>query len=186
MREITTFGDLRDLASQLAQNPFGHPSQVRTQVLVLQTCVDLGRLASPFGQGSTAVKSQPPFWKYASHMTYSPNTYVVSLVRNERMELMYHLTFQRPGHQKLVQVRRRSITPACQRQCFYWSPWCCVCTPLAHVCGDASTRPVAARHQRKGCAENVSWKVREMRVLEDCRNLFQLLCLLVSQHHWTM
>ena len=29
---------------------FGHPSQVRTQVLVLQTCVDLRRLASPFGQ----------------------------------------------------------------------------------------------------------------------------------------
>ena len=38
------------LASRLA-NPFGHPSQVRTQVLVLQTCVDLRRLASPFGQG---------------------------------------------------------------------------------------------------------------------------------------
>ena len=36
--------------SRLA-NPFGHPSQVRTQVLVLQTCVDLRRLASPFGQG---------------------------------------------------------------------------------------------------------------------------------------
>ena len=35
---------------QLA-NPFGHPSQVRTQVLVLQTCVDLHRLASPFVQG---------------------------------------------------------------------------------------------------------------------------------------
>ena len=33
------------LASRLA-NPFGHPSQVRTQVLVLQTCVDLRRLAS--------------------------------------------------------------------------------------------------------------------------------------------
>ena len=32
-------------------NPFGHPSQVRTQVLVLQTCVDLCRPASPFGQG---------------------------------------------------------------------------------------------------------------------------------------
>ena len=32
-------------------NPFGHPSQVRTQVLVLQTCVDLRRLASPFRQG---------------------------------------------------------------------------------------------------------------------------------------
>ena len=31
--------------------PFGHPSQVRTQVLLLQTCVDLRRLASPFGQG---------------------------------------------------------------------------------------------------------------------------------------
>ena len=36
MREI--YGFLR-LASRLA-NPFGHPSQVRTQVLVLQTCVD--------------------------------------------------------------------------------------------------------------------------------------------------
>ena len=47
MHEI--YGFLR-LASRLA-NPFGHPSQVRTQVLVLQTCVDLHRLASPFGQG---------------------------------------------------------------------------------------------------------------------------------------
>ena len=47
MREI--YGLLR-LASRLA-NPFGHPSQVRTQVLVLQTCVDLRQLASPFGQG---------------------------------------------------------------------------------------------------------------------------------------
>ena len=37
MREIYDF--LR-LASRLA-NPFGHPSQVRTQVLILQTCVDL-------------------------------------------------------------------------------------------------------------------------------------------------
>ena len=37
-------------------NPFGHPSQVRTQVLVLQTCVDLRRLASPFGQGFRDVK----------------------------------------------------------------------------------------------------------------------------------
>ena len=42
--------DFLRLASRLA-NPFGHPSQVRTQVLVLQTCVDLRRLASPFGQG---------------------------------------------------------------------------------------------------------------------------------------
>ena len=33
------------LASQLV-NPFGHPLQVRTQVLVLQTCIDLRRLAS--------------------------------------------------------------------------------------------------------------------------------------------
>ena len=37
MREI--YGFLR-LASRLA-NPFGHPSQVRMQVLVLQTCIDL-------------------------------------------------------------------------------------------------------------------------------------------------
>ena len=43
--------DLRELASRLV-NLFGHPSQVRTQVLrVLQTCgVDLHRLASPFDQ----------------------------------------------------------------------------------------------------------------------------------------
>ena len=47
MREI--YGFLR-LASQLA-NPFGHTSQVHTQGLVLQTCVYLRRLASPFGQG---------------------------------------------------------------------------------------------------------------------------------------
>ena len=47
MREI--YGFFR-LASRLA-NPFGHPSQVCTQVLVFQTCVDLRRLASPLGQG---------------------------------------------------------------------------------------------------------------------------------------
>ena len=53
MREI--YGFLR-LAGRLA-NLFGHPSQVRTQVLVLQTSgsfyADLRRLASPFGQGFT-------------------------------------------------------------------------------------------------------------------------------------
>ena len=43
------YGFLR-LANRLA-NPFGHPSQVHTQVLVFQICVDLRRLASPFGQG---------------------------------------------------------------------------------------------------------------------------------------
>ena len=35
---------------------FGHPSQVRAQVLVLQTCVDLRQLASPFGQGLTVMQ----------------------------------------------------------------------------------------------------------------------------------
>ena len=44
--------DMREMYGFLRlANPFGHPSQVRTQVLVLQTCVDLRRLASPFGQG---------------------------------------------------------------------------------------------------------------------------------------
>ena len=37
------------LVSQLAK--LGHPSQVHTQVLVLQTSVDLCRLETPFGQG---------------------------------------------------------------------------------------------------------------------------------------
>ena len=50
MRKI--YGFFR-LASRLA-NPFGHPSQVPMQVLVLQTCIDLRRLASPFGQGLKA------------------------------------------------------------------------------------------------------------------------------------
>ena len=49
MRE--SYGFLR-LASRLA-NPVDHPSQVRTQVLVLQTCVDLCRLESPFGLSFT-------------------------------------------------------------------------------------------------------------------------------------
>ena len=48
MRDI--YGFLQ-LVSRLANRPFGHPSQVRTQVLVLQTCVHLRQLASPFGQG---------------------------------------------------------------------------------------------------------------------------------------
>ena len=44
--------DIREIYGFLRlANPFGHPSQVRTQVLVLQTCVDLRRLASPFGRG---------------------------------------------------------------------------------------------------------------------------------------
>ena len=40
MRKIHDFCDLREFASRLA-NPLGYSSQVRTQVLVLQTCVDL-------------------------------------------------------------------------------------------------------------------------------------------------
>ena len=47
VREI--YGFLQ-LASWLA-NLFGRPSQVRTQVLVSQTCIDLHWLVSPFGQG---------------------------------------------------------------------------------------------------------------------------------------
>ena len=43
-------------------NPFGHPLQVRTQVLVVQSCADLHRLVSLFGQGlnvKTVSLSQP-------------------------------------------------------------------------------------------------------------------------------
>ena len=36
---------------ELTANPFGHPSQVHKQCLVLQTCTDLHQLASLFGQG---------------------------------------------------------------------------------------------------------------------------------------
>ena len=38
--KFTTFCNLHELASRLA-NPFGRPLQVHTQVLVLQTCIDL-------------------------------------------------------------------------------------------------------------------------------------------------
>ena len=38
--KFKAFYNLRELASGLA-NLFGHPSQVHTQVLVLQTCIDL-------------------------------------------------------------------------------------------------------------------------------------------------
>ena len=38
--KFTTLSDLRELVSRLA-NPFRYPPQVRTQVLLLQTCVDL-------------------------------------------------------------------------------------------------------------------------------------------------
>ena len=49
--KFTAFCDLRaDFA-----NLFGHLSQIRRQVLLLQTCVDLHRLASPFGQGLKAI-----------------------------------------------------------------------------------------------------------------------------------
>ena len=45
--------DLLELANRLAI-PFGHPSQLRTQVLVLQTCVDsLCRHATPVSQDFT-------------------------------------------------------------------------------------------------------------------------------------
>ena len=50
MRKICAFLRLRERASGLV-NPFAHSSQARTQVLLLQTCADLCRLASPFGQG---------------------------------------------------------------------------------------------------------------------------------------
>ena len=74
MREIC---DLRELRSRLA-NPFGHPSQVRSQVLVLQTCVDFRRLASPLGEGLTqgenvhsklAYKIKPGF-EYRARSTF--------------------------------------------------------------------------------------------------------------------
>ena len=72
MREIYGFWQL---ASRLA-NPFGHPSQVRTQVPVLQTCVDLRRLASPFGQslkGNSKIVSDVIFFRYLRfpNSTYS-------------------------------------------------------------------------------------------------------------------
>ena len=50
---ITTFYNLHELPSRFA-NPFGHPSKVRTQVLVLQVNY-LRWLASTFGQGLTPV-----------------------------------------------------------------------------------------------------------------------------------
>ena len=64
MREI--YGFLR-LASRLA-NPFGHPSQVRTQVLVFQTCVDLRRLASSFGQGLKNCELSPSLFFYTTQL----------------------------------------------------------------------------------------------------------------------
>ena len=51
--KFTVFGDLR---------PFGHPSQARTQVFVLQTCVDLRvRLA------------RAKAWKFRRCIDYFPN-----------------------------------------------------------------------------------------------------------------
>ena len=50
MREMYDF--LR-LASRLS-NPFGHPSQVRTQVLVLQTCIMQVRLAKAYNESTCA------------------------------------------------------------------------------------------------------------------------------------
>ena len=44
-------------------NPCDRPSQVRTQVLVLRTCVDLHRLASPFSQGLTS-------WRANNHVSF--------------------------------------------------------------------------------------------------------------------
>ena len=57
MREI--YGFLRLV------NPFGHPSQVNKQVLVLQTCDDLRRLASPFGQGLSERTRYPNWNKFS-------------------------------------------------------------------------------------------------------------------------
>ena len=53
MREINDFCDLRERASRLA-NPFGHPSQVRTQVLILDSCIELRRLSSPHASSGFA------------------------------------------------------------------------------------------------------------------------------------
>ena len=71
-RLASTCNDLRELALTLVElqfgrkcftdfieptlSLFGHPSQAHAQVLVLQTCVDLRRLASPFGQGVSLPK----------------------------------------------------------------------------------------------------------------------------------
>ena len=56
-----------ELASRLAK-PFGHPSQVRMQVLVLQTCVDLRvRLARAL--------------RFLSHFPRSCNTRLVSFMK---------------------------------------------------------------------------------------------------------
>ena len=46
--KFTVLYDLPELTSRLA-SPFDHPSQVRTEVLVLQTCIELRvRVASGF------------------------------------------------------------------------------------------------------------------------------------------
>ena len=85
MREF--YGFLR-LANQLV-NPFGHPSQVRTQVLVLQTCVDLRRLASLFGQGFHLSR--------CTHSTENYQTYGVTCASPARSNsfhiIPYHISF---------------------------------------------------------------------------------------------
>ena len=61
--KFTAFCDLRaDFA-----NLFGHLSQIRRQVLLLQTCVDLHRPASPFGQGLKATLFMTCYLCYPSH-----------------------------------------------------------------------------------------------------------------------
>ena len=70
--KFMTFCDLRELASRLA-NPFGHPSQVRTQDLVLQTCVDLHRLVNPSDQSLRSLSSEKlGLLRFLSDLRVSP------------------------------------------------------------------------------------------------------------------
>ena len=61
MRKFTAFFVLRELTSRLA-NAFAHPSQVRTQVLVLQTCIDLRSTCESVWPGLNNHKD--PFYFY--------------------------------------------------------------------------------------------------------------------------
>ena len=82
MREI---GGFLRLARRLA-NLFGHPSQVRTQVLVLQSCVDLRRLANSFGQDLMPISSLRKYTqcKQRNSMKYEDCEEILILMASRR------------------------------------------------------------------------------------------------------
>ena len=134
---IYDFCDLRELASRLA-NLFGHPSQVRTQVLVLQTCGDLHWLAIPFGKSLMFVcQHQESNWLLFKSLNINAELNIVSQ-RKKRYVRGSGLLFILSCQHLSLDAKTKSVSKAQmyhkdsdlwvshQGRCRYqWFPACC-------------------------------------------------------------